>query len=115
MSDVRVALMTAPSMEVAEALVRALVDEKLIACGNILPGMRSIYRWQGAVESETEALILLKTTAALVPQLLQRAPELHPYEVPEVLILDVPAGHAPYLRWVETSVAEFVGKNGAEA
>ena len=115
MSDVRVVLMTAPNADVAETLVSALVTEEMIACGTILPGARSIYRWQGAVETESEALILLKTTAARVPQLLQRAPELHPYEVPEVLVMDVTDGFPPYLRWVETSVAESVGKHGAKA
>ena len=110
----RVVLMTAPSAEVAESLVRTLVDEELIACGNILPGVRSIYRWQGAVETETEALILGKTMAAQVPRLLRRVPELHPYEVPEILVLNVTDGFPPYLRWVETSVAESVGKHGAK-
>ena len=107
--------MTAPNADVAETMVRTLVTEELVACGNIVPGARSIYRWQGAVETDSEALVLLKTTAALVPQLLQRAPELHPYDVPEVLVMDVTDGFPPYLRWVETSVAESVGKHGAKA
>ena len=113
MTDVRVALMTAPNVQVAETLVRTLVDEELVVCGNIVPGITSIYRWQGAVECESEVFIVLKTTAAQVPALLQRAPELHPYEVPELLVLDVTEGHPPYLRWVLNSVSEFVGKNGA--
>ena len=113
LSDVRLVVMTTPNVDVAERIVRGLVDEGVVACGNILPGARSIYRWQGGVESESETIVLLKTTVAQVPRLLQRAPELHPYDVPELLVVDVTDGHPPYLRWVETSVAELVGENGA--
>lgn len=104
MSEVRLALMTAGSAEDAERLVRTLVDENLVACGNIVPGLTSIYPWQGAVQCEAEVLIVLKTTAAAVPRLLERAPELHPYEVPEVLVLDVTGAYEPYLRWVAENV-----------
>lgn len=104
MSDLRVALMTAPNAEEAERIVRALVDEEIVACGNIVPGLTSIYRWQGAVQCDAETLVVLKTTAARVPTLLARAPELHPYEVPEVLVLDVEEVHAPYARWVRENV-----------
>jgi periplasmic divalent cation tolerance protein len=97
---VHVVLMTVPSADVAERVVRTLVDERLVACGNILPGLTSIYRWQGAVQTDPEVLVILKTVAARVPALLERAPELHPYEVPEVLVLPVAAGHKPYLQWV---------------
>lgn len=102
----RVVLMTAPSAQVAEELVRALVGEGLIACGNIVPGLTSIYRWRGAVECESEVLVVAKTTTAAVPRLLVRAPELHPYEVPEVLVLAVEAGHGPYLSWVRESTQQ---------
>lgn len=101
--EVRVVLMTAPSADVAERLVRALVQERLAACGNIVPGLTSIYRWENAVQTDAEVLILLKTRAAAVPGLVARVAELHPYDVPEVLALPVLAGHAPYLAWVRES------------
>ncbi len=104
-TDVRVALVTAPDAGAAEALVQALVEEGVAACGNIVPGVVSIYRWQGQVERAAEVLVVLKTTAAAVPRLLERVPALHPYEVPEVLVLPVAAGHQPYLAWVAGSVA----------
>ncbi|MFW6080226.1 MAG: divalent-cation tolerance protein CutA, partial [Gemmatimonadota bacterium] len=77
-----------------------LVEERVVACGNILPALTSIYRWGGEVERDQEALVVLKTTTAAVPELLERVPALHPYDVPEVLVLPVDAGHAPYLGWV---------------
>ena len=101
---VRVVLVTVPDAETAETLVSTLVEEGLAACGNIVPGVVSIYRWQGQVERAGEVLLVLKTTAAAVPRLLDRVPALHPYEVPEVLVLPVAAGHAPYLSWVAASV-----------
>ncbi len=104
-ADVRVALVTAPDAAAAETLVHALVEEGVVACGNIVPGVVSIYRWRGQVERAGEVLVVLKTTAAAVPRLLERVPALHPYEVPEVLVLRVLAGHEPYLAWVAASVA----------
>lgn len=98
--EVRLAFVTAPSFEAARSLVRTLVEEKVVACGNILPGVTSIYRWEGEIETDEEVLIVFKTTAGAVPRLLERAPELHPYEVPEVLVVPVDAGHGPYLAWV---------------
>lgn len=100
----RVALVTAPGVEAAERIVRTLLEERIVACGNIVAGVTSIYRWQGAVEREAEALIVLKTTAAEAPRLLARLPELHPYEVPEILVLPVVDGHGPYLSWLSQNV-----------
>ncbi len=100
----RVVLITAPDVDVAERLVTTLVEERRAACGNIVPGLLSIFRWQGAVEHENETLILLKTVESAVPALLGRARELHPYEVPEMLVLPVEAGHGPYLDWITKSV-----------
>lgn len=100
MTDVRVVLVTCPHADAAAELARALVEEGLAACGNILPGLRSIYRWEGRVVDEPEVLLLLKTTAGRFEALRERVVALHPYQVPEVLSLAVEAGHAPYLAWV---------------
>jgi periplasmic divalent cation tolerance protein len=99
----RVVLVTLPDAEAAESLVRRLVEERIVACGTILPEVRSIYRWQGAVERATEAQVLFKTTVAGAERLIRRVPELHPYEVPEVLVLPVEAGYTPYLEWIESN------------
>lgn len=100
MTDVILVLVTAPSADKAAELARALVEEQLAACGNIIPGLRSIYRWQGQVHDDAEVLLLLKTRAALFERLRARVVELHPYEVAEVLRVDIADGHAPYLAWV---------------
>lgn len=113
MSDqVRLALITAPEMDVAERLVHTLVEERVVACGNIVPGLTSIYRWEGAVERSTEVQIILKTTAARVPYLIDRVQELHPYEVPEVLVLPIEDGHGPYLSWVRECVGQAQMEQG---
>lgn len=104
MTDVLVVLVTAPSPEVAAALARALVEARLAACGNVLPGLRSIYRWQGQVHDEAEALLVLKTTRGRFEALRDEVQRLHPYETPEVLALPVEAGAARYLAWVAGEV-----------
>ncbi len=99
-TDVRVVLVTAPDVAVAERMVRALVEEGLAACGNVVPGVRSIFRWQGEIRAESEVLVILKTTAGDAGRLTARVAALHPYDVPEVLALPVASGHEPYLAWV---------------
>ena len=102
------ALTTTPTAESGRALVRALVERRLVACGTVVPGCGSVYRWRGAIEEQDEALVVLKTTAARWPELSQTLPRLHPYEVPELVALPVVAAHAPYLEWLsaETSAQE---------
>lgn len=95
-----VVLVTAPSAAVAERLVRALVDERLAACGNMVPGVTSIYRWEDAVERADEVLIVLKTVQSAVGRLTARVQDLHPYDVPEVLALPVATGLDAYVKWL---------------
>jgi periplasmic divalent cation tolerance protein len=109
MTDALVVLVTAPTPERAAEIARALVDERLAACGNVLPGIRSIYRWEGKVEDEQEALLLLKTTSGRFEALRERVLALHPYQVPEVIALPVGAGSAPYLAWIAAETAPREG------
>ena len=102
LSDVRVVLCTAPAAEAA-ALADRLLDEKLIACANLIGPLESRYVWQGEREVAQETLLVLKTRADLVALLQQRITALHSYEVPEVLVLPVEGGHEPYLAWVRQS------------
>ena len=95
--------MTAPDADVGARIGRALVEEGLAACVNVLPQIRSIYVWKGAVSDEAEALCLIKTRAALFPQVERRVKELHPYDVPELLGFAPSQAHAPYLAWIEAS------------
>jgi periplasmic divalent cation tolerance protein len=85
------------------AIARTLVDERLAACVNVLPPMTSTYRWKGAVEQEREQQLVIKTSRALVPALQARLVALHPYELPEFLVLDASAS-TDYLRWIGDSV-----------
>jgi periplasmic divalent cation tolerance protein len=109
---VSVVLVTAPDVEVAARVARALLDERLIACASILPGVRSLYRWEGALHDEAEVLLVLKTRAEVFEALRARLVELHPYQVPEVLGLDVVRGHQPYLDWVLGEVPAPRGEEG---
>jgi periplasmic divalent cation tolerance protein len=84
----------------AAAIARTLVDERLAACVNVLPPMTSTYRWKGAVEQEREQQLVIKTTRDAVPALEDRLRTLHPYELPEFLVLDA-AGSAKYSAWIE--------------
>ena len=98
-----VVLSTFPDADKAAQVARVLVDERLAACVNLVATVRSIYRWQAAIQDDAEALAIIKTTADRYPALAARLAELHPYEVPEILALPVAAGHAPYLAWLADS------------
>ena len=100
-----VVLVTAPSEAMALELGQRLVDDRLAACVSVVPGVTSIFMWEGKREEASEALLVIKTRAERYPALQQRVLELHPYSVPEVLALAVEAGGPAYLRWVQDSVA----------
>jgi periplasmic divalent cation tolerance protein len=100
-----IVLTTFPADRDAESFARTLVEERLAACVNILSPMESIYRWHGAVEQACERQLVFKTTAARVEELRARMAALHPYEVPEMLVLSVTDGAETYLNWLRDSVA----------
>ena len=95
-----VAFSTFPSPDKAAEVARILVGERLAACVNLVPAVRSIYRWQDKIEDDNEVLVLIKTRTEHFERLKARILELHPYEVPEVLALPVEAGYAAYLEWM---------------
>lgn len=95
-----------PDTGSAELIAQALVGERLAACVSILPRMRSIYRWEGALESSEEVLLLVKTTDIRVQALTARIVELHPYELPEVIAVEVAAGLPAYLAWIAAETDE---------
>lgn len=99
-TSVRVVLVTAPDADSGGRIARVLVEERLVACVNLLPGIRSIYRWQGRVEDDAEVLLVAKTTAARCDAVAARVKALHPYELPEVVALPVAEGSRAYLDWV---------------
>jgi len=105
MTNVRIAYVTAPNAEVAEQLARSLVDKRLCACVNVLVGVRSFYRWEGQVCDDAELLLMVKTTADCVDALTQTVEDEHPYDVPEVIVVDVAGGSVPYLDWVRSATS----------
>ena len=100
-----VVLVTAGSAQNAEAIARALVSEQLAACVNVVPGVRSIYRWEGRVTEDLEWLLIVKTLASRFAAVEARVKTLHTYQVPEVIALDVVAGSRVYLEWLFGSVS----------
>jgi periplasmic divalent cation tolerance protein len=100
-----VVLTTAPAEGThAATLARALVEGHLAACVNVMPAMQSLYRWQGAVEEAPEHQLIIKTTAARVAALREAIRQLHPYELPEFIVLPVADGAPSYLEWISGSV-----------
>jgi len=108
-TEVRTVLVTAPDAQLAESMASTLVEERLAACVNVIPGLVSVYRWEGEVQRDQEALMIVKTTESRVAELRERIVQLHPYEVPEVLVLNVVDGHEPYLGWVRDAVGDTHG------
>ena len=100
MTDALLVFTTLPSADKAAELAKLLVNERLVACANLLPAVRSIYRWQGELHDENEVLVLLKTRAEHLERLKLRILEVHPYEVPEVLAVPIESGYQPYLDWL---------------
>lgn len=104
MTDKIVVLCTCASLEEGERLARALVDARLAACVNIVGGMRSVYRWNGQIESAEECLLAIKSSRGQFEALRARIEELHSYQVPEVLALPVVDGAARYLDWLSSAL-----------
>ena len=104
---VRIVFVTAPP-DTATELARRLVEERLAACANVIPGLRSIFRWKGAVQDEPETLLVMKTQEARLTALMERVLALHPHDTPEVIALEPSAGLPAYLAWVvaETTADE---------
>lgn len=99
----QVVLITVPTEEKAKEIARTLVEERLAACVNIVPGLTSIYRWEGKVVEDRELLLIVKTTTFRFPLLKERVQALHPYTVPEIIALPIAEGHRDYLNWLRES------------
>jgi periplasmic divalent cation tolerance protein len=100
-----IALSTVGDAKAAERIARALVERRLAACVNVVPGVVSLYRWQGAVAKDAELLLVIKTRREKLRALREALVSLHPYELPELLTLAVGGGHPPYLAWLDQAVS----------
>lgn len=105
-SDYVIALTTLPADADAAEFARTLVDERLAACVNLLSAMESVYRWEGKIEFEAERQIVIKTSRDRVSALWDRVRELHPYEVPEFVVIPIVDGNEAYLRWIGDSTSD---------
>jgi periplasmic divalent cation tolerance protein len=105
MTTARIVLTTAGSQEEARKIAHALVERKLAACVNIVPGIESVYRWQGKVESAAEWLLLIKTEGAMFERVRDAIQELHSYDLPECIMLEIAGGSAAYLGWVKGNIS----------
>jgi periplasmic divalent cation tolerance protein len=104
MSNFQIVLSTCADREQAERIAHSLVELGLAACVNVIPGVQSIYRWQGSVESASEVLLLIKTSPVHLEKVQSAITALHSYEVPEFLVLPIAAGSEAYLNWLGTSL-----------
>ena len=104
-----IVLTNAPDRAIAEKIARALVDQKLAACVNILAGAQSIYRWDGVVETAEEVPLLIKTRADIYSEVEAAIKELHPYELPEIVALPVAQGSREYLEWLNSATVTEIG------
>ncbi|CAD5119618.1 unnamed protein product [Dimorphilus gyrociliatus] len=98
------AFVTVPSKEVGEKIGSGLVEEQLAACVNVIPGLTSIYKWQGKIEKDSELLLMIKTKTELVDQISEYIRKHHPYDVAEVISSKIDNGNPPYLDWIEKNV-----------
>jgi periplasmic divalent cation tolerance protein len=105
MTDKIVVLSACASEEEAARIARGLVEKRLAACVNVLPGVRSIYRWKGVIEDEPEVMLVIKSSRALFNQLRIELERMHSYEVPEAIAIPVVEGSEPYLAWMEREMA----------
>lgn len=103
-----VAFVTAATSDEATRIARALVEERLAACVNIVAPIASVYRWEGQVQQDSEVLLIIKTTDARLPALIRRVKALHSYQVPEVIAVPIADGSADYLAWLADVVRQAV-------
>ena len=100
-----VALTTCANPEQAEALARTLVERRLVACVNVVSGVRSFYRWRGKIEEDAEQLLIMKTRRDMAARLEQALLAEHPYDVPEFVVLPIEEGSTDYLAWIDSNVS----------
>jgi periplasmic divalent cation tolerance protein len=105
MTEARIVLTTAGSQDEARKIAHALVERKLAACVNVIPQIESIYRWQGKVESAKECLLIVKTQSSAFTRVRDAIRELHSYELPECLLLEIADGSTDYLSWIAANVS----------
>nr|XP_002733889.2 PREDICTED: protein CutA homolog [Saccoglossus kowalevskii] len=98
------AFVTCPDLDVAKKLARGLLEKELVACVNVIPGITSMYRWEGKIEEDNEVLLMIKTRTSKVPDVSTYVRENHPFDTAEVISMQIDQGNPPYLKWITDSV-----------
>lgn len=93
---------TCPNQDIAELIARQLIDERLAACVNILPGVTSVYEWEGQIEFAQEHLLLIKSQASRYPAIEKTIKSLHPYQLPEIIAVEIDRGSKEYMNWIDS-------------
>ncbi len=99
-TEARVVLCTVPTGDIAAQIARELIQRRLAACVNVIPGITSVYRWKGSITTDAEQLLVIKTSSSLMDSLQQAIQELHPYELPEIIAVPIVGGLPAYLAWI---------------
>ena len=107
MNDCRMFMVTVDKKDDARNIARTLIEERLAACVNILPGVESHFRWKGKIDKTDELMLIIKSTEKLSREIIDRVKQLHPYDLPEIIILSIEGGSSEYLNWIKESVAEI--------
>ena len=102
-ADFLLVVCTCPTTSAAAAIATALLEERVAACVNQVPGIKSMYRWEGRIEHDDEVLLLIKTTRQMYPRVEQTIGKLHPYELPEIIGVPLTAGSEAYLHWIKNA------------
>ncbi|MDD2941517.1 MAG: divalent-cation tolerance protein CutA [bacterium] len=105
MDNIFLGIVSAPSLEEAQVIARILVGEKLCACVNIIPAVSSIFQWENEVQESSETIMLIKTSSCKAAPMAQKVKELHSYEVPEIILLEIKDGDRDYLNWAQQVLA----------
>lgn len=103
-SKYQVVLSTVPNLQAAKDIAWHVVENKLAACCNIVPGLTSIYSWNNKIQEDSELLLIIKTRIDIISELIEKIQELHPYEIPEIIALPINEGYSKYLNWVNENV-----------
>lgn len=107
MSGLKIILTTFSTEPEAASVVNQLLEDRLIACGTMIPGAKSLYHWKGAIEESSEVVVLLKTESGITPRCMERLAELHPYDLPEIILIDPEKVSTPYAAWVKETLSKL--------
>ncbi len=115
MTDKRILLVTVPDRETGERTAHRLLEKRIAACVQVLPGIESFYHWEGKLERSEELLLIIKTKDSLMAEVEREVRSIHPYKVPQIVAVPILWGHKPYMAWIDESCESFASPSGAKS